>query len=84
MQRLLVLILFLSTALAACSSNTSSGTGGGSSDVKVLNGCRVDPARICNSIRGQSVTMSNTGMQADSRMLEQNYRAHGEYPGPDK
>ena len=75
MQRLLVLILFLSTTLAACSSNTSntaSGTAGGSSDVKVLNGCRVDPARICNAIRGQSVTMAGTGMQADSRMLEQN------------
>ena len=38
----------------------------------VLNGCRVDPARICNSIRGQSVDMSNTGLQADPRMVEQN------------
>jgi predicted small secreted protein len=71
-RRLLVLILFLSTTVAACASNTASGTAAGSSDVKVLNGCRVDPARICNSIRGQSVTMANTGMQADSRMLEQN------------
>jgi hypothetical protein len=73
-QRLLVLILFLSTTVAACASNTASGTtaASGSSDIKVLNGCRVDPARICNSIRGQSVTMSNTGLQGDSRMVEQN------------
>jgi hypothetical protein len=72
MQRLLVLILFLSTTIAACASNTASGGGAGSSEVKVLNGCRVDPARICNSIRGQSVDMSNTGLQGDSRMVEQN------------
>ena len=74
MQRsLLVLLLFLSTTVAACASNTASGGAtGGSSEVKVLNGCRVDPARICNSIRGQSVTMAGTGLQADSRMVEQN------------
>ena len=71
-QRLLVLILFLSTTVAACSSNTASGGAAGSSQVKVLNGCSVDPARICNSIRGQSVDMSNTGLQGDSRMVEQN------------
>ena len=71
-QRLLVLILFLSTIVAACSSNTASGGAAGSSEVKVLNGCRVDPARICNRIRGQSVDMSNTGLQGDSRMVEQN------------
>ncbi len=72
-QRLLVLILFLSTTVAACASNTASGGAvGGSSDVKVLNGCRVDPARICDSIRGQNVTMSGTGLQADSRYVEQN------------
>ena len=72
MQRLLVLILFLSITVAACASSTASGGGAGSSEVKVLNGCRVDPARICNSIRGQSVDMSNTGLQGDSRMVEQN------------
>ena len=72
MQRLLVLILFLSITVAGCASNTASGGGAGSSEVKVLNGCRVDPARICNSIRGQSVDMSNTGLQGDSRMVEQN------------
>ena len=72
-QRLLVLILFLSTTVAACSSNTASGGAAGSSEVKVLNGCRVDPARICNNIRGQSVTVANTGLQADSRMVEQNF-----------
>ena len=40
--------------------------------MKVLNGCRVDPARICNSLRGQNVDMSSTGLQGDSRMVEQN------------
>jgi len=75
--RSFVLILLLSTTVAACASNgasqsASSGGGGGSSGVKVLNGCRVDPARICNSVRGQSVDMSGTGLQADPRMVEQN------------
>jgi hypothetical protein len=70
-RRLLVLILFLSTTVAACASNGAS-SAGGSSNVKVLNGCRVDPARICDSVRGQSVTMSGTGLQGDSRMVEQN------------
>jgi hypothetical protein len=73
MQRsLLVLLLFVSTTIAACASQSASGAGGGSSDVKVLNGCRVDPARICNSVRGQSVDDAGTGLQADSRMIEQN------------
>jgi hypothetical protein len=73
MQRTLVaLLLVVSMALAACSSQTASGGSGGSSDVKVLNGCRVDPARICNSVRGQNVVMSGTGLTADSRMVEQN------------
>ena len=73
MQRsLLVLLLFVSTAIAACASNSASSGGGGSNDVKVLNGCRVDPARICNSIRNQPVDMSGTGLQGDSRMVEQN------------
>jgi hypothetical protein len=70
--RLLVLILFLSTTVAACSSNTASGGAGGSSNVKVLNGCRVDPARICDNVRGQTVTVSGTGLQADPRYVEQN------------
>ena len=68
-RRLLVLILFVSTVIAACGSQNASS--GGDSSV-VLNGCRVDPARICNSIRGQSVDESNTGLQADPRMVEQN------------
>src|SRR5215469_14783897 len=79
MQRswLVVLLLFVSTAIVACASNSAStggASGGGSSDVVVLNGCRVDPARICNNVRGQNVTMSSTGLQANSgnRMLEQN------------
>jgi hypothetical protein len=72
MQRsLLVLLLFASTAIAACASQGTSSGGGGSSDVKVLNGCSVDPARICNSVRGQNVTMSGTGLSADPRMVEQ-------------
>ena len=73
MQRiLLVLLLFVSTAIAACASQSTPSGGGGSSNVKVLNGCRVDPARICDRVRGQSVDMSNTGLQGDPRMVEQN------------
>jgi hypothetical protein len=78
MQRsFLVLLLFISTAITACASQSaspsgSSGGSGGSSDGKVLNGCRVDPALICNSVRGQSVDMSGTGLQGDPRMVEQN------------
>jgi len=74
MQRsLLVLLLFLSTAIAACASRgTASSSGASSTDVVVLNGCRVDPARICNNIRGQSVVMSTTGLTADPRVVEQN------------
>jgi hypothetical protein len=70
-RRSLVLVIFLSSALAACASHSASSGAGGPPDVVVLNGCRVDPARICNNIRGQSVDMSN-GLQADPRMLEQN------------
>ncbi|HSY80083.1 MAG TPA: hypothetical protein VK884_10760, partial [Verrucomicrobiae bacterium] len=67
----LVLVIFLSSALAACASHSASSGPGGPSNIVVLNGCRVDPARICDNIRGQSVDMSN-GLQADPRMLEQN------------
>jgi len=35
-----------------------------------MNGCKVDPAPICDSIRGQEVDMG--GMTADPRMVEQN------------
>jgi hypothetical protein len=66
-RRLLVLILFISTVIAACGSQNASSGGDGS---VVLNGCRVDPARICNTVRGQNVTMSNTGLSADPRMVE--------------
>ena len=68
-RRLLVLILFVSTVIAACGSQN--GSSGGDSSV-VLNGCRVDPARICNNLRGKPVDESNTGLQADPRMVEQN------------
>ena len=67
-RRLLVLILFGSTVIAGCGSQSGSDPSG----AVVLNGCRVDPTRICNSIRGQSVNESNTGLQADSARLEQN------------
>jgi hypothetical protein len=67
--RLLVLFLFVSTMVAACGSQNGSSGGDGS---VVLNGCKVDPARICNSVKGQNVTVSNTGLEADPRMVEQN------------
>jgi hypothetical protein len=75
MQRcLLVFVLFLSASIAACApqsaSNASSG-GGGTTGAVIMNGCRVDPAPICDSARGQNVEMSN-GMTADPRMVEQN------------
>jgi hypothetical protein len=60
----------VSMTVAACASRSTS-SGGASPDVKVLNGCRVDAARICDSLRGQTVTMSTTGLQADPRMVEQ-------------
>ena len=73
MQRsVMVLLLFVSTAIAACASHGASSGGAGSTDVVVMNGCRVDPGRICDSIRGQNVTMSRTGLTADPRMVEQN------------
>ena len=72
-RSLLVLFLFVSTGIAACASNSAfTGASGGSTQIVDLNGCRVDPARICNSIRGQSVRISGTGLDADPRMVEQN------------
>ncbi len=72
MQRnLLVLLLFVSTAIAACASQGKSSGGSSSSNIVVMNGCRVDPARICNNLRGQTVDMSNTGLSADPQMVEQ-------------
>lgn len=66
--RLLVLVLFVSTAVTACGSQSRSADPSGA---VVLNGCRIDPTQICNSIRGQSVDESNTGLQADPAKLEQ-------------
>ncbi len=79
MQRyLLVFLLFVSASIAACASQSASnastdggGSTGGSSGAVVMNGCKVDPAPICDSVRGQNVDMSN-GMTADPRMVEQN------------
>jgi hypothetical protein len=69
----MVLFLFVTPVVAGCSTQTASTStaGGGSSNIVVLNGCRVDPAIICNRTRGQSVTMSQTGLQGDPRMVEQ-------------
>jgi hypothetical protein len=71
-RSLLVLVLFMSTTIAACASQSVSSGGKGSTNVVDMNGCKVDPAPICNSIRGQSVDMAETGLQGDSRMVEQN------------
>ena len=73
---LLVLLLYVATSMMACASQGASP--GGSSDGKAstnivdMNGCKVDPAPICNSARGQAVDMSDTGLTADPRMVEQN------------
>ena len=69
---LLALLLLVSTNVAGCSSQSGSSGGKGSTNVVDMNGCKVDPAPICDSLRGKSVTMANTGLQADSRMVEQN------------
>jgi len=76
MQRyLLVFLLFVSASIAACASQSASSGGGGSTGgsggAVVMNGCKVDPAPICDRVRGQNVDMSN-GMTADPRMVEQN------------
>ena len=70
---LFVFLLFVSASIAACAAKSASNApgGGGSSGAVVMNGCKVDPAPICDSIRGQSVDASN-GMTADPRMVEQN------------
>jgi hypothetical protein len=69
-RSLLVFLLFVSTAIAACAAQGKSSGGSGSSNVVVMNGCSVDPAPICNSVRGQEVNMG--GKTADPRMVEQN------------
>ena len=71
-RSLLALFLLVSTIFAGCASQSVSSGGKGSTNVVDMNGCKVDPAPICNSIRGQSVDMSSTGLQGDSRMVEQN------------
>ena len=68
---LLALVVFAATTIAACASQGGSSGGQGATNIVDMNGCKVDPAPICNSLRGQSVTMANTGLQADSRMVEQ-------------
>ena len=68
---LFVFLLFVSASIAACATKSASSGGSGSSGAVVMNGCKVDPAPICDSARGQSVDASN-GMTADPRMVEQN------------
>jgi hypothetical protein len=70
---LFVFLLFVSASITACAAQSASSApgGSGSSGAVVMNGCKVDPAPICDSIRGQSVDASN-GMTADPRMVEQN------------
>jgi hypothetical protein len=69
---LFVFLLLLSTSIAACASQGGSGGGKGSTNLVDMNGCKVDPAPICDSVRGQPVDAANTGLQADPRMVEQN------------
>jgi hypothetical protein len=73
MQRyLLVFVLLVSGSIAACASQSASNaSSGGATGAVVMKGCKVDPAPICDSARGQNVEMSN-GMTADPRMVEQN------------
>jgi hypothetical protein len=71
MLRYLFVFLLLSTSVAGCAAKNASSAGGdGSSGAVVMNGCKVDPAPICDSARGQEVNMG--GMTADPRMVEQN------------
>ncbi|SRR5258708_31461102 len=69
---LLVFLFFVATAVLGCASQGGSTGGKGSTNVVEMNGCKVDPAPICDGARGQSVDMSDTGLSADPRMLEQN------------
>ena len=68
----LVLFLLVSTIVAGCASQSVSSGGKGSTNVVDMNGCKVDPAPICDSLRGKSVDEAGTGLQADPRMVEQN------------
>src|ERR1700687_1335497 len=72
LRYLFVFLLFVSASIAACASQSAStaSSGGGSSGAVVMNGCKVDPAPICDRARGQEVDMS--GRTADPRMVEQN------------
>src|ERR1700674_671210 len=67
---LLALVLFVATTIAACASQGASSGGKGATNIVDMNGCKVDPAPICDSLRGKEVNMG--GMTADPRMVEQN------------
>jgi hypothetical protein len=69
-SHLLVFSAALCITLVGCASQ--SGSSSNASGLVDLNGCQVNPAMICDQVRGQSVTMSSTGLQADPRMVEQN------------
>lgn len=60
-----ILLLFLSIAIAACASDTAPSGANGPPDVVVLNGCRVDPARICNNVRALNVDETGTKWTGD-------------------
>jgi hypothetical protein len=68
-RRLLILVLFVSAAIAACGSqNASSGNGGTSS--AAASGCEINAEPICEQMAKQPVVESNTGLTVDSRERE--------------
>lgn len=67
--RLPVLILILSTAIAACGSQNAPSAGGGSSSAGG-SGCEINAEPICERVAKQPVVESNTGLTVDSRERE--------------
>jgi hypothetical protein len=65
-----LLVLLVSTIVAGCASQSVSSGGKASTNVVDMNGCKVDPAPICDSLRGKESNLG--GMTADPRMVEQN------------
>ena len=69
-MRIRLSLILISFALAACASQ--SGTNGPSGTKLIGRGCNFNAARVCASARNQPVQMSDTGLSADQRMVEQN------------
>jgi hypothetical protein len=67
--RLLVFILFVSTAIAACGSQSAS-TGSGGTSSAGASGCEINAEPICEQMAKQPVVESNTGLTVDSRERE--------------